>query len=108
MSFLSSTLATVRMDEERKTKAIEKYLIGDADDVQIQVNNIVLADLRKPPYVAQIDIEKVYRGRDGSEMKREKYVESVTFSFANEVPNAMIPVNPLGLMVTYLREDQAF
>jgi type IV secretion system protein VirB5 len=108
MSFLSSTLATVRMEEERKTKAIEKYLIGDADDVQIQVNNIVLADLRKPPYVAQIDIEKLYRGRDGSEMKREKYVESVTFSFTNEVPNSMIPVNPLGLMVTYLREDQAF
>jgi type IV secretion system protein VirB5 len=108
MSFLSSTLAMLRMEEERKTKAIEKYLIGDADDVQIQVNNIVLADLRKPPYVAQIDIEKVYRGRDGSEMKREKYVESVTFSFTNEVPNAMIPVNPLGLMVTYLREDQAF
>ncbi len=87
---------------------MEHYLLGDADDVSIQVNNIVLADLRKAPYVAQIDIEKVYKMRDGSEMKREKYVESVTFSFTNDVPNAMIPVNPLGLMITYLREDQAF
>lgn len=108
MSFLSSSLASARMDEERRTKAIEHYLIGEADDIQIQVNNIVLADLRKAPYVAQIDIEKVYRSRDGSELRREKYIESVTFSFANEVPNALIPVNPLGLMVTYLREDQAF
>jgi len=24
------------------------------------------------------------------------------------VPNAMIPINPLGLTVTYFREDQAF
>ena len=108
MSFLSRPLAESRMDEERRTKAIEKYLIGDADDVRIQVNNIVLADLRKAPYIAQVDIEKIYHGRDGSELRREKYIESVTFTFTTEVPNSMIPVNPLGLMVTYLREDQAF
>jgi type IV secretion system protein VirB5 len=108
MDFLSAPLASARMEEERRTKAIEHFLLGDSDDVQIQVNNIVLTDLRKAPYVAQIDIDKIYRMRDGSEMKREKYVESVTFSFTNEVPNALIPINPLGLMVTYLREDQAF
>ena len=82
--------------------------MGDSDDVQIQVNNIVLTDLRKAPYVAQVDIEKVFRSREGAELRREKYVESVTFSFTTEVPNALIPVNPLGLMITYLREDQAF
>ena len=67
-----------------------------------------LAAARMAPYVAQIDIEKVFRTRDGAEIRREKYVESVTFSFTTEVPNALIPVNPLGLMITYLREDQAF
>jgi type IV secretion system protein VirB5 len=108
MSFLSSPLAAARMDGERKTKAIEKFVVGDGDDIDVQISNIVLADLRKAPYVAQIDIEKVYRDRDGSELKREKYVESVTFSFTKEIPNALIPVNPLGLMITYLREDQAF
>ncbi len=108
MDFLSSPLASARMEEERKTKAMEHYLLGDADDITIQVNNIILADLRKSPYTAQIDIEKIFKMRDGSELKREKYVESVTFSFTNEVPNALIPVNPLGLMITYLREDQAF
>jgi type IV secretion system protein VirB5 len=108
MSFLSAPLAAARMDEERKTKAIEKFVVGDGDDIDLQINNIVLADLRKAPYLAQIDVEKVYRDHDGSELKREKYVESVTFSFTNEIPNALIPVNPLGLMITYLREDQAF
>jgi type IV secretion system protein VirB5 len=108
MAFLNSSLAAARMDEERKTKAIEKFLVGDADEIEIQVSNIVLADLRKPPYIAQIDVQKIFRGRDGSELKREKYVESITFSFTDQVPNALIPVNPLGLMVTYLREDQAF
>jgi type IV secretion system protein VirB5 len=108
MAFLNSSLAAARMDEERKTKAIEKFLVGDADEIEVQVSNIVLADLRKPPYIGQIDVQKIFRGRDGSELKREKYVESITFSFTEQVPNALIPVNPLGLMVTYLREDQAF
>ena len=108
MAFLSSPLAAARMEAERRSKAIEKYLVGDSDDIQIQVNNIVLTDLRKVPYVAQVDIEKVFRTRDGSELRREKYVESVTFSFTSEVPNSLIPVNPLGLMITYFREDQAF
>jgi type IV secretion system protein VirB5 len=108
MAFLNSSLAAARMDEERKTKAIEKFLVGDADEIEVQVNNIVLADLRKPPYIGQIDAQKIFRGRDGAELKREKYVESITFSFTDQVPNALIPVNPLGLMVTYLREDQAF
>jgi hypothetical protein len=26
----------------------------------------------------------------------------------DHVPNALIPVNPLGLTITYFREDQAF
>lgn len=108
MSFLSTQLAAARMDEERKTKTIEKFLVGDGDPIDVQISNIVIADLRKPPYVAQVDLEKVYRDRDGAELKREKYVESVTFSFTNEIPNALVPVNPLGLMITYLREDQAF
>lgn len=108
MSFLSTQLAAARMDEERKTKAMEKFMVGDGDAIDIQISNIVLADLRKSPYVAQVDLEKIYRDRDGGELKREKYVESVTFSFTNEIPNALVPVNPLGLMITYLREDQAF
>jgi type IV secretion system protein VirB5 len=108
MAFLSSPLAAPRMDEERKNKAIEKFLVGDTEEVQIQVINIVLTELRKPPYLAQVDIEKVFRGADESELRREKYVDGITFTFTSQVPNALIPINPLGLMVTYLREDQAF
>ncbi len=108
MAFLSTSLAAARMGEERRTRALEKYLVGDGNDIEIHVNNIALTDLRKPPYLAQVDIEKVYRDRDGSELKREKYIASIAFSFTSEVPNSLIPVNPLGLMVTYLREDQAF
>jgi hypothetical protein len=45
---------------------------------------------------------------DGAELKREKYTAHFVFVVKDRVPNAMIPVNPLGLTITYFREDQAF
>jgi len=41
-------------------------------------------------------------------LKREKYTAHFVFVVKDRVPNAMIPVNPLGLTITYFREDQAF
>ena len=35
-------------------------------------------------------------------------ISYLTFVVRDQVPNAVIPVNPLGLTVTYVRIDQAF
>ena len=73
------------------------------------MKNIVLQDLRTPPFHAAVDFEKIYlSGSDRTELRREKYVASIQLSFRENVPNEMIPVNPLGLTITYLRDDQAF
>ena len=45
---------------------------------------------------------------DATELKREKYTAHFVFVVKDGVPNAMIPINPLGLTITYFREDQAF
>ncbi len=56
-----------------------------------------------------MDFDKVYHsGADRAESRREKYVASFVFVVRERVPNAWIPVNPLGLVITYFREDQAF
>ena len=73
------------------------------------MQNIVLQDLRNPPFRATVDFDKVYlSGRDRAEIRREQYVGSFLFVFRDSVPNSMIPVNPLGLTITYYRDDQAF
>ena len=63
-----------------------------------------------PPYRATVDFEKVYLDRPDHELKprREKYVGSIVFSIRDMVPNNLIPINPLGIMINYFREDQAF
>lgn len=108
MLFLSQDLARQREQEERKTKSLEHFVASGDDEVAIQVNNIVLGDLTKAPYSAQVDMDKIYHDRSGNESKHEKFVVSITFGIATEVPNSIVPINPLGFYVTSLHEDQAF
>jgi type IV secretory pathway component VirB8 len=42
------------------------------------------------------------------ERTRQTFVAQVTFILRDQVPSAVVPVNPLGLTVTYFRVDQAF
>ena len=58
---------------------------------------------------ATVEFEKVfYTAADHAETKRERYVGHFVFVVKERVPNALIPINPLGLTIIYFREDQAF
>jgi type IV secretory pathway TrbF-like protein len=107
--FLDGRLASGLMEADKKAKTIEQFLANPAEEIEVRVTNVAIEDLRDPPYKATVDFEKVYyASADRSETKREKYIAHVVFSVRDHVPNAMIPVNPLGLTITYFREDQAF
>src|SRR5262249_32212679 len=105
--FLDGRLADAVIEANKKTNAIQTFLAGSTDEIEVQVNNVSIEDLRTAPYKATVDFEKVYRSA-GQESRREKYVGHFVFVVKDQVPNAMIPVNPLGLTITYFREDQAF
>jgi type IV secretion system protein VirB5 len=109
LNFLDSRLAASRMDENRKTKEIENFIVNANEEIEVRVQSIVLQDLRTSPFRATVDFDKVYlSGRDRTQMRVERYVGSFLFVFRDSVPNNMIPVNPLGLTITYFRDDQAF
>ena len=106
--FLDPRLADALIDADRKSKDIEQFLSGASDDVDVHVKNVSIEDLRQSPYRATVEFEKVYYGADRVETRRERYVGNFVFTFKDRVPNAVIPVNPLGLVITYFREDEAF
>jgi len=106
--FLDAKLADAVIDVNRKTKTIETFLLNSAEEIDVEVTNVSIEDLRTAPYKATVDFEKVHYGPDHAEIKREKYVAHVIFTVRERVANAMIPVNPLGLTIIYFREDQAF
>lgn len=107
--YLDGPLADATIEENKKNKTIETFLAGQGDEVEVNVQNVAVEDLRTLPYKATVDFEKVYyTASDHLITKRERYVGHFVFIVRDHVPNGLIPVNPLGLTITYFREDQAF
>jgi type IV secretion system protein VirB5 len=107
--FLDGRLADALIEANKKSNTIEGFLAGQSEEIEIRVKNVSIEDLRSAPYRATVDFEKIYSSpTDHMEIRREKYVGNFVFIVKDRVPNVMIPVNPLGLTITYFREDQAF
>jgi type IV secretion system protein VirB5 len=107
--FLDSALADATIAQNQRAQALENFLAGNGDEIEVRVKNVTLDDLKAPPYKAAVDFEKIYYGAGGrQERKRETFVAQITFVLRDQIPNAMVLVNPLGLTITYFRVDQAF
>jgi type IV secretory pathway TrbF-like protein len=107
--FLDAPLADATITQDQRDHGIDGFLTGTADEAEIQVRNVTLDDLRSPPYKAVVEFEKVYYSYGNrQERNRETDVAQITFVLRGQIPNAVIPINPLGLTITYFRVDQAF
>lgn len=107
--FLDASLANATIAQNQRSQTIEGFLTGTGDEVEIEVKNVTLDDLRSAPYKASVDFEKIYSGIGNHvERTRETYVAQITFVLRDQVPNSTVLVNPLGLTITYFRVDQAF
>jgi type IV secretory pathway TrbF-like protein len=110
LRFLDGKLANGILDAYRKDDIIRKFLTNSsAPEIDIDVKKVALEAMQNPPYRARVDFYMVYYSpADHSELQRDLYTANFVFAFKSRVPNEMIPINPLGLTVTYFREDQAF
>ena len=108
--FLDGKLANGILDVYRKDDIIKKFLTNtSAPEIDVEVKKVALEDLTSPPYKARVDFYLVYySAADHAELKRDLYTANFVFVFKNKVPNELIPINPLGLVITYFREDEAF
>jgi type IV secretory pathway component VirB8 len=107
--FLDVALADATIVQNQRAQTLENFLAGNGDEIEVQVKNVTLDELKTAPYKATVDFEKVYYGQGGrQEKKRETFVAQITFVLRDQIPNALVLVNPLGLTITYFRVDQAF
>lgn len=108
--FLDGKLANGIFDAYRKDDIIKKFITNTAaPEIDVDVEKVSLEGMQTPPYRATVDFYMVYYSpADHSELKRDLYTASFVFVFKSQVPNELIPINPLGLTITYFREDQAF
>ena len=108
--FLDGKLADGILDAYRKDDIIKKFLMNtSAAEIDVEVKKVALEDMQTPPFKARVDFYMVYYSpADHSEIKRDLYTANFVFVFKSRVPNELIPINPLGVAITYFREDQAF
>jgi type IV secretion system protein VirB5 len=107
--FLDSRLADATIAADQKTRGIEGFLASASDETEVQVKNVTLDDLQTSPYKAAVEFDEITYGYGAhDERRRSTFVAQLTFVLKDQVPNAIVPVNPLGLAITYFRVDQAF
>jgi type IV secretory pathway component VirB8 len=109
--FMEAQLANSVAEAYRKNHTIDDYLQNSTSrpDIDIEVEKVSIEDLRSAPYKATVDFYEIaYSPVDHTEAKRTLYTAHFVFLFRDSVPNELIQVNPLGLAITYFREDEAF
>jgi type IV secretion system protein VirB5 len=107
--FLNGPLADATIEANKKAGTIERFLTSGREEVDVRVKNVTLEDLRQPPYRATVEFDQVSLSpATHTETHRETYVAHLVFVMDHQVDNARIPINPLGLTITYFRDDQAF
>ena len=107
--FLDGRLADATIEANKKAGTIERFLTSGSEEIDVRVKNVTLEDLRQPPYRATVEFDQVYLSpATRTELRRETYVAHLVFVMDDQVDNARIPINPLGLTITYFRDDQAF
>ncbi len=110
LDFFSGPLQTATLQLVNQQKTLQTFLLDpSAANVDVEIDAVILEDTRQSPYRAQVEFQKVFRSPgDGTEQRRERWTANVIYSFRDAVPNAMLLTNPLGLVISYVHEDQAF
>ena len=110
MYFLDGRLANDIMAVYKKENIIGKFLSDpSAPEIDIEVQQVALEPMTKPPHRASVDFAMIrYSPTDHSVLKKALYTATFVFVFRSRVSNRLIPINPLGLAITYFREDEAF
>lgn len=108
--FLEPTLADSTIAQNERDKTMETFLTNpSADEIDVDIRNVTLSELTTPPYKAAVDFDmRYYAPGTRQERKRETYIVQIDFVLRDAVPNAFVRVNPLGLLITHFRVDQAF
>jgi len=108
--FLDGKLAADTIHQFKEKNIIQSFLSDStASERDIDVQQVVIEPMDKAPYKGTVDFfQSEYSPSDHSVSKRTLYTASFLFTFREHVSNTEILTNPLGLTITYFREDEAF
>lgn len=91
-------------------ETISKFRDTMSGDIDIEISQVMIEDLRKPPYRGRVDFHQIFYGvRERIEASRVLYTANFVFRFrSGVVTEDILKVNPLGLQIDYWREDLSY
>ena len=106
LRFLAAPLATEVYNRESNSVAM---LAAGATRDELQVERIALRIQAhpQPPHGAAADFDLI-RLENGVEVARDRWTVSLQFTFLDTIDPELMIVNPMGIIVTFLRADQVF
>ena len=106
LHFLTPDLANAAF--RREAEAVALVAAGRSRE-EIHVDRVVLRIQAQPqpPHGATADFELVKTDRFQKELGRERWSVTLRFVFMAVIPAELMPVNPMGIVVTYLQADRA-
>lgn len=104
LNFLVTTLADAAY--RRDGDAVAAVAAGLAEqERQVERLRLSIRPQPEPPHTAAADFEVAVIEK-GQEVARERWTVSMQFTFLEQVPASMLPINPMGILVTYIQADQ--
>ncbi len=108
--FLDGKLANDTMEQHKKEDTVHKFLTNPSSpEVDIQVEKVAL-DAMQESALPGFGGFLPGRIRSGGPFRSKEDAPYGEFRFPvqRRGPNELIPVNPLGMTITYFRQDEAF
>ena len=104
LRFLATGLADAAF--RRDGQAVAAVAAGLTEQER-QVERVALSirPQPEPPHTAAADFQVIVL-EDGEEIGRERWTASIQFTFLPQVPADLLPINPMGIIVTYIQADQ--
>ena len=106
--YLDAPLRTQQEAEINRAEIVKAAMMSP-HDLEVQVNKVTLTQTETAPYGLQVDYSvKTVDPSSRTVHSTRHYTATVQYRFADAIPNALVPFNPLGIFITYLRTDEAF
>ena len=105
LRFLDTPLSRLAATEHTDSVA---QLAAGLIDAQRAVENVTIRIIPtpEPPYQATADFDLLStEGAGTAAPTRQRWTASMHFTFLDPVPGRLLPINPLGLVITYLQAN---
>ena len=104
--FLDGSLARRLLEEEESSGELVRFVGGEGPEIEVAIDAVQVQPSRKAPYRARLDFTETLRDGTGRMSGSRRWTSEFEFRFLPDPPREILPVNPLGLAITYFRTDR--